>query len=84
MEIEFTCLYCDHKFIKTYYSSSDVSLEKCPKCGDKNLKAKDVKKDKIDTYDGSPPFPEKPKKEPEKEQDNNESNEYQREYWYFN
>ena len=36
----------------------------CTKCGDSNLKAVDLKADKVDYYAGSPPF-EKERKDPD-------------------
>jgi Zn finger protein HypA/HybF involved in hydrogenase expression len=57
-EIYFTCTYCDHKFVREFLTSALVKMQKCPGCGDSHLKIQEKSEVKIDTYAGSPPFPE--------------------------
>lgn len=58
MTIKCTCLYCDHKW--TAYGEWDI--RECARCFSKKPKVERINdKDKIDYYQGSPPFPEKPK-----------------------
>jgi len=63
MKVEFTCKYCNYKWNKTMYSYESNNDFKCLKCGDTDPTAKDLTKEKIDYYQGSPKFEEKPKKE---------------------
>jgi hypothetical protein len=59
----FTCTYCYNKWEKSVYSSdSSLSHIKCAKCGDRNVIVKRASEEKVDYYQGSPPFPEKIKK----------------------
>lgn len=50
-----SCRYCGHQWRKEMHSSDDID-EKCFKCGDKNLDAKELSKARIDSYKGCPPF----------------------------
>lgn len=49
------CMYCGNKWEENYIYPSD--MPKCKQCGDKNIKVRDNARDKIDYYQGSPPFP---------------------------
>lgn len=37
-EITFCCLYCDHKWKKSYYYKPDIDDIKCEKCGDRQVR----------------------------------------------
>lgn len=56
MKVELECTYCGHKWIYEGYNRLSIVSEKCKKCKDANLKAKDLDVSKIDYYAGSPPF----------------------------
>ena len=72
MEVQLTCTYCDHKFIKSIYNTDIIKSTVCQKCGDRNLKAKELSSVTIDSYEGCPPFPEKVIKK-EKSQESEDS-----------
>lgn len=59
MNVELECAYCGYKWDKTAYNKSSIESEKCPHCGDTNLKVRDANVAKIDAYKGCPPFPPK-------------------------
>lgn len=56
MLIELTCKYCNKKWERNVYVRSSISTERCTRCGDRNLTARDLKETKIDYYEGAPPF----------------------------
>lgn len=56
MLAELICTYCNKKWERNIYSSSNVTEFECPVCGDKHVKIKDLTIDKVDYYAGSPPF----------------------------
>lgn len=60
MKVQITCTYCGFQYIKEVYSESTLRYEKCTNgnCNDKRLIIKDLT-NKIDYYQGSPPFPTK-------------------------
>jgi hypothetical protein len=51
-------MYCGHKWDKVVYNKQSIEDEKC-RCGDSNLKVRDLSVAKIDAYKGCPPFPPK-------------------------
>jgi len=55
-ELEFTCKYCDNKWNKFIYSYDSNDKISCIKCGGRDLIIRDASKEKIDYYEGSPPF----------------------------
>lgn len=59
MRIHLECIYCGHIWDRLIYSEDQISKIKCIKCGDRKLKVKDYKDNKLDSYIGCPPFPEK-------------------------
>lgn len=59
MEIEFECTYCGKKWKSFPRTQSEVEKTLCDKCGDSTLKVRDASKNKVDYYEGCPPFPEK-------------------------
>jgi transcription elongation factor Elf1 len=72
MKIELECTYCGKKWEATVYNKQMIEAMSCSKCGDSNLKVRDLAVAKIDTYStkenavskvdyyqGCPPFPEK-------------------------
>lgn len=67
MIVELTCKYCGKKWERHVYTKSTLSRERCTRCGDRNLTAKDVDNSKIDYYQGSPPFvkPNEPENPPD-------------------
>ena len=54
-----TCQYCNSQWKQDYVYKTDLH---CKTCKDRNIRVIDTRVDKIDYYEGSPPFP--PKKEP--------------------
>lgn len=59
MEVRLECLYCGHKWLKTYWTRPTKGSERCSICNDSRLKIREVNPaDKIDYYVGCPPFPE--------------------------
>ena len=52
---ELTCNYCNFQWTQEYVNRAYIS---CGKCKDSNIKVVDVKREKVDYYAGSPPFPE--------------------------
>ena len=68
MEIQFTCLYCDHVWGKHMYNKATIENEICPICKDKNLKVVDLAVSKVDYYAGTKPFKE------EKDDDDKDKN----------
>lgn len=57
---ELTCQYCGYSWEIQYAPNGTIY---CHKCKDSSIKAKDLHRDKIDYYAGSPPFEEKEDKE---------------------
>jgi len=57
MKFNCECMYCGHKWENEIFVADYVNTQVCPKCGDSNLKIKDAKADKVDYYEGCPPFP---------------------------
>lgn len=51
---ELTCTYCDHKWESNYLDKDKL---RCIRCGDRFIMVINIAKDKIDYYQGSPPFP---------------------------
>lgn len=51
------CKYCDWRRTITALTSHWANQEKCQRCNSKDTYVKDVKRSKIDTYVGCPPFP---------------------------
>jgi len=60
----FECTYCGKKWEAAPTLAEEIASAKCGACKDTNLIIKDLRKSKIDYYQGTPPFPEK-KEEPE-------------------
>jgi Zn finger protein HypA/HybF involved in hydrogenase expression len=58
--LHITCLYCDLKWEAHVYTKESIDRIRCAKCGDKNLKVKDLSSYKINTYEGAPEFITKP------------------------
>ena len=56
------CKYCGFEEIKVVYNKNSLVDQKCGKCGDTDLILKNAG-NKIDQYEGCPPFPEKGTKE---------------------
>jgi len=56
MIVQIICDYCGHKWEKQVYIKAALEDLKCQKCGDKHIKFKDLDENKIDYYQGSPPF----------------------------
>jgi transcription elongation factor Elf1 len=48
-QIVLECLYCGHKWEQVYYGGN-FDMLKCPRCDDKNLRARRLSDTKIDTY----------------------------------
>ena len=61
MDVVINCQYCGYKTVKVIYNQKSLEDEICSKCGDRNLVIKELSKTKIDSYAGSPAFPEKDK-----------------------
>lgn len=59
MTLLLECTYCGKTWQRTFYSQEEAKNESCSKCGDKQLKAKEANKAKVDYYEGCPPFPPK-------------------------
>jgi len=59
MKIEITCTYCGYKIDKEAYNEASVRSLRCSKCNDKNLLFKEIIRERVDYYAGSPPFEEK-------------------------
>lgn len=60
MKFIVTCKYCNHRITKEYYSKVSAENSNCEKCNSSSyVVAKEYSKVIIDTYEGSPPFPEK-------------------------
>lgn len=74
MRIQLTCTYCGHDWRLDLHSYSPNS-DKCPRCGDKNLRKKDLERSTIDYYQGSPPFP------GEEDETDDSNNDYIPDYW---
>jgi DNA-directed RNA polymerase subunit RPC12/RpoP len=55
-KISAECTYCGYKWLQEYYNEYLLLSLKCVKCNDKKLKLKNPSENKINTYDGSPPF----------------------------
>ena len=75
MEVKITCWYCDHTVYKTVYDQRGLQDLTCIICKDPNLIIKDVAKDRLDTYAGSPPFEDK------KDSDKFENESIKAPYW---
>ena len=56
MKMQITCNYCDYKWEQFIYSSMKDSL-KCDRCGDKQLRVRDIADIKVDYYLDCTPFP---------------------------
>lgn len=65
MTVEIECQYCGYKTTKVIYNQKSLENETCIKCKDSNLIIKDLSKARIDTYQGTPAFPEKGYKDTE-------------------
>ncbi len=59
MELFFICKYCDNKWNDRLYNEMSISRQKCGKCDSSDLKVTKKEEAFIDTYAGSPAFPEK-------------------------
>ena len=57
MKFSLTCLYCGKEWTEVVYNQNILIEKRCPVCNDKNVDIKDFKKNTIDYYAGSPPFP---------------------------
>ena len=55
-----TCQYCGNSWETNYIPRDRVY---CSKCNDSAIKIKERSKEKVDFYEGCPPFPEKPTKD---------------------
>jgi Zn finger protein HypA/HybF involved in hydrogenase expression len=53
-KFELTCWYCNFSWETNYIGKDD---SQCSKCKDTNIKVVDLQRTKIDTYEGSPDFP---------------------------
>lgn len=49
-ELELRCMYCDKHWTKTVYYMSSAEDAKCPRCGDSNVKVKEVEKSDVYGY----------------------------------
>lgn len=56
MKVELECTYCAFKWMENIYNQSSLAGKICPKCKDKNLKARDIES-KTNYYEGAPEFP---------------------------
>lgn len=60
MIVSLTCTYCDHYFTRYVPKKSELNNAYCIKCGDSNLKIRDLALSKQDYYSGAPEFPANP------------------------
>lgn len=59
MDVDMQCTYCGKKWRLIAQSQWELMNAKCGVCGDKHIKMKDLSKETINYYQGSPPFPNK-------------------------
>lgn len=64
----FICDFCDCRWSESAY---DPSRKKCISCGDKKVRYNEKSRVIVDTYEGSPAFPEKEDDEPFDQYDGN-------------
>ena len=50
MKVDCTCQYCGMRFEKIIYSLESAKSIRCPKCGDRTIKVRDVDKTKVNQY----------------------------------
>lgn len=83
MQVRLECTYCGHSWERSVYTKGVVAGLSCMVCNDSRLKAREINDAKVDTYQGCPPFPEKPPEKVEKEEPKVVSDDQSDFSWFF-